>query len=588
MIVAAIYARRSTEQNGADADARSVVRQIENARAFAAARGWTIAEQHVYADDAVSGADVKRLVNRQRLLDAIRNRPPFDVLIMRDASRFSRRDGDEAFGELKRIAQAGVKIWFYADQTMFEFGTFAANITGIVRAEMNAEYRRQIAKWTKEAMLRKARAGHVTGGRVFGYDNVDVMPDGRHLPRASGEKRRPEAVRVERRINEEEAAVVVRIFEMAAAGAGFKRISKRLNDERVPSPRAQQGRPHGWAASSIRPVLFRTLYRGVITWGKSVQRDESGAPCYRRQPPEEWLTVPVEHLRIVPDTLWQAAHARIAAAAAVYFGTTDGRRWGHPAVGVESKYLLSGLSTCACCGSGLMAHSVVASGDRRRYYVCTGFHNKGRAVCANGLPLPMPQADDAVLSRIRRYVLAPEVVEGALADALAALRPNADAVEAQRAALRTQLHAVNEETERLVAALAAGGQMASLIAALRQREDARTALERQLTTLDGLRGLSDKDVRGIERDLRARVQNWRALLGRQAPVARQIVATLLDGQRLVFAPREDRAWTFKGRIGIGRLLEGIVLPQVWRPQPDTAATVSTPPFIEIDGLVTAA
>ena len=96
-------------------------------------------------------------------VDMIESGPPFQVLIMRDASRFSRRDGDEAFSELKAIAKAGVDIWFYHDGTRFEYGNFAANITGIVRAEMNAEFRRQIAKWTREAMERKAKAGHVTG-----------------------------------------------------------------------------------------------------------------------------------------------------------------------------------------------------------------------------------------------------------------------------------------------------------------------------------------------------------------------------------------------------------------------------------------
>src|SRR5439155_26640839 len=93
-MIAAIYARKSTEQNGADAEAKSVARQIEGARAFAAAKGWIVADAHVYADDAVSGAEVKRLVNRQRLLDVISAGPPFQVLIMRDSSRFSRRDGD--------------------------------------------------------------------------------------------------------------------------------------------------------------------------------------------------------------------------------------------------------------------------------------------------------------------------------------------------------------------------------------------------------------------------------------------------------------------------------------------------------------
>ena len=36
---AAIYARKSTEQAGADADAKSVANQIDNARAFAARKG---------------------------------------------------------------------------------------------------------------------------------------------------------------------------------------------------------------------------------------------------------------------------------------------------------------------------------------------------------------------------------------------------------------------------------------------------------------------------------------------------------------------------------------------------------------------
>ena len=124
-MLAAIYARKSTEQNGADADAKSVARQIEAARAFAAERGWTVADAHVFSDDAVSGAETRKLVDRQRLLDTIRSEPPFQALIMRDTSRFSRRDGDEAVGELKRIVRAGVDVWFYEQRTQFTFGTFA-------------------------------------------------------------------------------------------------------------------------------------------------------------------------------------------------------------------------------------------------------------------------------------------------------------------------------------------------------------------------------------------------------------------------------------------------------------------------------
>ena len=112
---------------------------------------------------------------------------------MRDASRFSRRDGDEAFGELKRIAQAGIQIWFYRTRSRFTFGTFGDNVVGFVRAEMNAEYRRQIARFTHEAMVRKAQAGHVTGGACSA--TTTCASDGarrcaaineRHRPRSSG------------------------------------------------------------------------------------------------------------------------------------------------------------------------------------------------------------------------------------------------------------------------------------------------------------------------------------------------------------------------------------------------------------------
>ena len=70
-MLCAIYARKSTDQNGADADATSVARQVEGARAFAASRGWRVDDRHVYADDAVSGAETSKLRSRQRLLDML-------------------------------------------------------------------------------------------------------------------------------------------------------------------------------------------------------------------------------------------------------------------------------------------------------------------------------------------------------------------------------------------------------------------------------------------------------------------------------------------------------------------------------------
>ena len=45
-MIAAIYARKSTGQDGVEADATSVARQIENAREFAARKGWATPDRH--------------------------------------------------------------------------------------------------------------------------------------------------------------------------------------------------------------------------------------------------------------------------------------------------------------------------------------------------------------------------------------------------------------------------------------------------------------------------------------------------------------------------------------------------------------
>jgi DNA invertase Pin-like site-specific DNA recombinase len=56
-MIAAIYVRKSTEQTGTAEEAKSVTRQIDHARAYAATKGWTVAEAHVYVDDGISAAE---------------------------------------------------------------------------------------------------------------------------------------------------------------------------------------------------------------------------------------------------------------------------------------------------------------------------------------------------------------------------------------------------------------------------------------------------------------------------------------------------------------------------------------------------
>ncbi len=68
-----------------------------------------------------------------------------------------------------------------------------------------------------------------------------------------------------------------------------------------------------------------------------------------------------------------------------------------------------------------------------------------------------------------------------------------------------------------------------LARALWEREQRRTYLGSELVRLERAEQFGAFDVRRIERELRKRLADWRELLRRQTPVARQIVSHLLDG-----------------------------------------------------------
>ncbi|MGH7487996.1 MAG: recombinase family protein, partial [bacterium] len=213
-MISAIYARKSTSQDVAD-DQKSVARQIDGARRYAASKGWTVAEDHVYVDDGVSGAEFANRPGFLRLMNALKPRA-FDVLVMSEESRLGREAIETAYA-LKRIITADVRVFFYlenrertldsaTDKIMLSLTTFADEVE-----------RERARQRTYDAMARKARAGHVTGGRVFGYRNVDVRD-------AAGARSH-----VTLEIIDREADVVRRIFDMAVAGDGLRAIAKRLN-----------------------------------------------------------------------------------------------------------------------------------------------------------------------------------------------------------------------------------------------------------------------------------------------------------------------------------------------------------------------
>ena len=551
-MIAAIYARKSTDQHGvADAE-KSVTRQIDHAKAYALKKGWTVADDHVYVDDGISGAEFANRPDFLRLMNALKPTPPFQLLIMSEESRLGRESIETAYA-LKQLVTAGVRVFFYLENRERTLESPTDKLLLSVTAFADEMEREKARQRTTDAMARKARAGHVTGGRVFGYDNVDVMGE----PDAQGRQRR---LHVERRVNDAEADVVRRIFDLSGSGLGMTRIAKLLNADGTPAPRPQQGRPRGWVASSVRQILYRPLYRGEIVWNKTKKRNVWGQTHVSKRPDSEWITVPAPHLRIVSDDAWTRAHARLAEARTHYLRSTSGRLWGRPPRETDSKYLLPGFARCGVCGGGMFVYSRRQGRRRAFFYACTAHHKRGPSVCANALKVPMATANAAILTAIEHDVLRPEVVDAVLTRAVEALLPNAEALDREWMEATTAMATVDGQIQRLTAAIGASGHSPALLETLHGTETRRATLEQTLATLGQRRQITDLDVPRIQRDLRDRLEDWQGLLTRHVPQARQILRKLLP-HPLVLTPRlkgKNKRYEFTGQASLGKVLAGVM------------------------------
>src|SRR2546427_2651642 len=205
MGAAGVYARKSTDQAVCDEE-KSVTRQVELAVACARAHGFEVPPEHVYVDDAISGAEFDRRPGLMRLLNTLRPQAPFAGLFLADKDRLG-REQFETNHILKQISVAGVRIFEYQnggqevrlespmDKLIMSVANFSAEVE-----------RAKASQRTRDALQPKAQRGYVAGGAVFGYRHVPLVGEGGARSHGVSE------------IRADEAATVRHIFSMVAGG----------------------------------------------------------------------------------------------------------------------------------------------------------------------------------------------------------------------------------------------------------------------------------------------------------------------------------------------------------------------------------
>jgi site-specific DNA recombinase len=411
----AIYARFSSEKQ----NALSIDQQIRKCREYADREGLRVLDECIFADMAISGATDER-AGLQRLLAAAQTKPrPFDVILVDDTSRLSRKLSD-ALRIQERLDFAGIRVIFVSQG--FDSSAPQSQTLLTVHGLVDGLYLDGLREKTFRGVEELALQGLHTGGRVFGYRSVPIE-SATKLDNFG----RPAIEGVRLQIDPNQAPTIRRIFERYASGHSMKRIAIDLNRDSIPSPQPREGRPQSWAQSSVRHILLNERYRGVVLWGKTkkIRSPETGKRVYRRKPESEWRRREIPEQRIVSEELWKRAHERWELVKQLY-GIHPGKRRGRAA---SSPYIFSGLLYCSECGGSI---TIVSGNCEKRAdsrYGCSMHAQRGNAVCKNNLLIRRRDLERQLMAGLQERVLHPDVVaytlkrfEEELGKALAARR----------------------------------------------------------------------------------------------------------------------------------------------------------------------
>jgi site-specific DNA recombinase len=493
----AAYARYSSDLQSP----RSIDDQLRICREYAQSHGFMYLEEHVYVDEALSGVGADR-PGLGRLLDAaLSSGRPFDIILLDDSSRLARNTKD-ALTFFERLSFAGIRL--IAVSQGIDSDNEQAHVLVTVHGMVDSLYVKELAKKTHRGLEGLMLRGQHTGGRCFGYNSVPV-------PGTSGKQLI---------INENEAVVVRRIFEMSADGQSLKTIAKTLNRECVPPPRPRAGKRYAtWCPTCIRAMLRRDLYAGKVVWNSSrfVKVPGTNKRVRRARPQSEWRTVPHPELQIVSDDLWQRVKERQENLLVTYGGA---KHKGLQPRSATSPYLLSGILKCGVCGANLIIVTGYSSYGNYPKYGCSQHFNRG--ACSNSVMVRRDWVEERLLDDLQNQVLKREAIEYVLDEFGTHMKSAFANLSNQMAQMRERKQKLEGELRRLASTAAETGPSAFLVEAIHEREQQLRQITDQL--LAGGADSVDAHLSDIRKFVTQRLEDLRSLLaGDPVPARKELL-----------------------------------------------------------------
>ncbi len=348
----ALYMRLSRDdENYGDSVSIETQRLVLNT--YAREQGFFIVDE--YVDDGWSGTNFER-PGFQRMLQDI-EAGKVNCVLVKDLSRFGREH-----------VMMDYYLEFYFPEKQIRFIAITDNedtekgLTDIVPVKnlFNEFWAKDTSRKVKAAIHAKHAAGECTATKPpFGY-----IKDPEHKNHII--------------IDEETRWIIEKMFDMAAHGAGMKRIAQALAKEKIPTPGFTAYQRSGLYANIYQDAPPEKAYAWSISVVSGILKDETyiGNSVHNKQttvsyknkkrlnkPSDDWFRVEGTHEPIIDaDVFWQVQEQ-----------IGNRRR----AMKDAEPQIFAGLLKCADCGKAMVVSSITARACYR-YYNCNNYRKYSR------------------------------------------------------------------------------------------------------------------------------------------------------------------------------------------------------------------
>ena len=282
----------------------------------------------IYADEGITGTSMKKRDDFNRLMQDCR-KGKIDRIVVKTISRFA-RNTEEFLAALRMLSSLGISVLFE------EQGIDTSKLNGemIVTLPAMAAQQESVAiseniRWSYQKRMESGEFNCCCP--PYGYD----MEDGNLI------------------INESEAAIIRRIFDMYLQGYGIKAITNKLNEDMILTRRKQIK----WNQSTIRYILNNEKYMGDSILQKWFTSDTLPFRRIKNAGEKPKYYVENSNPAIVSRETYQAVQA-----------LQKKRKLKSSGERKKDSHVLIGMMRCAQCGRALRRQLV----DGTHYWLCTG------------------------------------------------------------------------------------------------------------------------------------------------------------------------------------------------------------------------